>query len=167
MLLARVVLVDAMVRARKLARKNSGCRLASCQLSASVIVPVGAADKNSTHLGVWGSRYSSKIPVGTDVSLLSDRFNITWSILGYHACIAISDIKHGKILTELLRVSRLRWIIRLLPLLSGINVHISWRRISWCYVILSLGAAIFYTERGHFFWEDVLYKEKVNDILWI
>lgn len=36
--------------------------------------------------------------------------------------------------------------------LSSVNVHISWRRISWwCYVILSLGAAIFYTERGNFF----------------
>lgn len=65
------------VHARKLARKNLGCRLAWCQLSASVIVPAGAADRNSTHLGVVGSRFSSKIPVGTGVGLLSDRFNIT------------------------------------------------------------------------------------------
>jgi len=45
--------------------------------SASVIIPAGVSDKNSTHLGVVENRLSLKIPVGTDVSLLSDQFNIT------------------------------------------------------------------------------------------
>jgi len=53
------------VCARKLARKNTGCRLAWRQPSASVIVPAGAADRNSTHSAVAASG-SRRIPVDTD-----------------------------------------------------------------------------------------------------
>lgn len=56
-----------------------GCRLAWRQLSASVIVPTGAADRNSTH-SVVAESGSSKISVDTDVSLLSDRFNAMYAI---------------------------------------------------------------------------------------
>lgn len=70
--------MNALVCARKLPGKNLGCRLAWCQLSASVIVPAGAADKNSTHLSVAGGGCGpSKIPVNTNISLMSDRVNIT------------------------------------------------------------------------------------------